>query len=87
MTVETHPSDPARNLDADEALAGPVEAAFVTGDACRPCARYDADRQGGQAVEREPPSALGENGNPELATVMKVAKALGLKIGVALAAQ
>jgi probable addiction module antidote protein len=96
MPVETRPYDSARYLDSDEAVAAYMEAAFETGDAAFIAHAFGiAARARGMTqiakdagLSRESLyRALGENGNPELATVLKVAKALGLRIGVTVAAE
>jgi probable addiction module antidote protein len=94
MTVETRPFDPTRYLDSDEAIDGFLEEAFETGDAAfiaqalgvvakaRGMTRIAKDA----GLSRESLyRALGENGNPAFATVLKVAKALGLRLTVAAA--
>ena len=96
MAVETRPYDPARYLDSDEAVAAFVEEAFETGDAAfiahalgiAARARGMTQIAKDAGLSRESLyRALGENGNPELATVLKVAKALRLRIGVTVAAE
>ena len=89
MPVETRPYDSARYLDSDEAVAAYMEAAFETGDAAFIAHAFGiAARARGMTqiakdagLSRESLyRALGENGNPEFSTVLKVAKALGLRL-------
>jgi probable addiction module antidote protein len=96
MALETRPFDPVRYLDSDEAVAVFVEEAFETGDAAfiAHALGIAARARGMTQVAREAGlsreslyRALGEGGNPEFATVLKVAKALGLRIGVSVAAE
>ena len=91
MPVETRPYDSARYLDSDEAVAAYMEAAFETGDAAFIAHAFGiAARARGMTqiakdagLSRESLyRALGENGNPEFSTVLKVAKALGLRLAV-----
>ena len=96
MAIETCPYDSAELLDTPEAIAAYLEAAFETGDpafiakafgiAARARGMTQIARDAGLSRESLY-RALGENGNPELATVLKVAKALGLRIGVSVAAE
>jgi len=89
MPLETHPYDSARHLDSDEAVAAYMEAAFETEDpafivhafaiAARAKGMTQIAKDAGLSRESLY-RALGENGNPELATVLKVAKALGLRL-------
>jgi probable addiction module antidote protein len=96
MPVETRPYDSARYLDSDEAVAGYLEGAFETGDPAFIAHAFGvvARARGMTQIAKDAGlsreslyRALGENGNPELATVLKVAKALGLKLGVKVAAE
>jgi probable addiction module antidote protein len=88
MPLETYPWDPTPYLDSDEAIAAYMEAAFETEDpafivhpfgiAARAKGISQIAKDAGlsrESLDR----ALGENGNPEFATVLKVAKALGLR--------
>jgi probable addiction module antidote protein len=96
MPLKTFPYDSARYLDSDEAIAGYLEAAFETGDApfivkafgtvARARGMTQIAKDAGLSRESLY-RALGEGGNPEFATVLKVAKALGLRIGVSVAAE
>jgi probable addiction module antidote protein len=95
MPLETLPYDSAEFLDSPEAVAAYLEEAFETADAAfiaralgiaaRARGMTDIAREAGLSRESLY-RALGENGNPEFATVLKVAKALGLKLGVKTAA-
>jgi len=89
MTVETHPYDSARYLDDDETIAAYMDEAFKTADpafithalgvVARARGMTQIARDAG--VSRESLyRALGENGNPEFATVVKVMRALGLRL-------
>ena len=89
MPLETFPYDSAALLDSDEAVAAYMEAAFETGDAAFIAHAFGvAARAKGMTqiakdagLSRESLyRALGDNGNPEFATVLKVAKALGLRL-------
>ena len=89
MTGKTRPFDPARYLDSGEAIAAFLDEAFKTGDAAFISHAFGiAARARGMTqiakdagLSRESLyRALGEGGNPEFATVLKVAKALGLKL-------
>jgi probable addiction module antidote protein len=96
MPVETYPYDSARYLDSDEAVAEYLEAAFETDDpafiahafgiAARAKGMTQIAKDAGLSRESLY-RALGDNGNPEFATVLKVAKALGLKLSVRTAAE
>jgi probable addiction module antidote protein len=89
MPLETFPYDSAALLDSDETVAAYMEAAFETGDAAFIAHAFGvAARAKGMTqiakdagLSRESLyRALGDNGNPEFATVLKVAKALGLRL-------
>ena len=91
MSLKTYPFDPARYLDSDEAIAAFMDEAFETGDAAFITHAFGvaARARGMTQIAREAGlsreslyRALGENGNPEFATVLKVAKALGLRLAV-----
>ena len=92
MTLKTTPFDPAEYLDDDEAVAAYIEEALATndvgfitkaiGDVAR--ARGMAQIAKDSDLSRESLyRALGVDGNPEFATVLKVLKALRLKLVVA----
>lgn len=91
MTVKTRPFDPTRYLDSDEAIAGFLEEAFETGDASFIVHAFGvvARARGMTQIAKDAGlsreslyRAVGENGNPEFSTVLKVAKALGLRLAV-----
>ncbi|HVT19537.1 MAG TPA: addiction module antidote protein [Thermoanaerobaculia bacterium] len=81
--------DPAAHLDSDEAMAAYLGAALEDGDpAVVTAALGDIARAKGMTrVARKAGlgreslyKALSPNGNPELATVLRVVEALGLKL-------
>ena len=89
MPVETRPYDSARYLDNDESIAGYLEAAFETDDPAFIAKAFGviARARGMTQIAKDAGlsreslyRALGENGNPEFSTVLKVAKALGLRL-------
>jgi probable addiction module antidote protein len=91
MSVKTYPFDPARYLDTPDAVAAFMEEAFETGDAAfitralGIAARARGMTQIAKAAGLSRESlyrALGEGGNPEFSTVLRVAKALGLRLAV-----
>jgi probable addiction module antidote protein len=89
MTLRTKPFDPARYLDSPAAIAAYLEEAFEIGDPA-----FIADALGVVArahgmtqVAKESGlgreslyKALSPQGHPELATVMKVMRTLGLRL-------
>lgn len=89
MTPETTPFDPADYLDDDAAMAGYLTDALETGD---PAFIADAlgvvARAKGMSRVSEKAGlsreslyrALSDKGNPELGTVLKILKALGLRL-------
>lgn len=91
MSVETRPFDSARYLDSAEAVAAYVDEAFQTGDAAfiahalgvAARARGMTEVAKAAGLSRESLyKALSDKGNPEFATVLRVAGALGLRVGV-----
>ena len=92
MVLKTKPFDPAHYLDSPVAIAAYLEDAFETGDAT-----FIADALGVVArahgmtlVAKESGlgreslyKALSPDGCPELATVVKVMRTLGLRLSVA----
>lgn len=88
MRTKTQPFDPAEHLGTPEAQVEYISAALETGDPA-----FIADRLGVVArargmsqlardagLSRESVyKALSADGNPELATIMKVVQALGVK--------
>jgi probable addiction module antidote protein len=94
MPVVTRPYDSARYLDSDEAIAAFLEAAFETDDPAFIAHAFGivARARGMTQIAKDAGlsreslyRALGEAGNPEFATILKVAKALGLRLTVAAA--
>lgn len=90
--TETRPYDSARYLDTAEAQAEYLTAAFETGDptfiaqAIGTVARARGMTQIAKDAGLSRESlyrALGPNGNPELATMMRVLHALDLRLSVA----
>jgi probable addiction module antidote protein len=89
MVVRTRPFDPAEYLDDDKAIAAYISEALETGDVS-----FFADALGVVARARGMSQiasesnlsreslyrALSSEGNPELATVINVMKALGLRL-------
>ena len=92
MATKTRAFDAARYLDSPEALMEYLDAALETGDAAfiarslgviaRARGMTDVARETGLGRESLY-KALGENGNPELTTVLRVLKVLGLRLSVA----
>jgi probable addiction module antidote protein len=89
MPLKTTPFDPAELLDSDEAVTTYLDAAFEEGDpALIAAALGDVARAKGMTqmardtgLSRESLyRALSVEGNPELGTVLRVVKALGLKL-------
>lgn len=87
--TKTLPWDPAQHLESEEDMAGYLEAALEEGDpALVAAALGDIARAKGMTqlardtgLGRESLyKALSPSGNPELATVMKVVAALGLRL-------
>lgn len=90
--VKTRPFDPAEFLDDDAAIASYLSEALETGDeafaadalgvVARAKGMREVAREAG--VSRESLyRALSAGGNPEFATVLRVVRALGLKLSVA----
>ena len=89
--VRTRPWDPAEHLTSKADIAAYLEAAMQDGDpALITAALGDVARASGMAkvarksgLARESLyKALSPTGNPEFATVLKVMRALGLKLSV-----
>jgi probable addiction module antidote protein len=89
MPAETKPWDPAVHLDTEEAVIAYLDAAFEDGDpALMAAALGDVARSRGMSrIAREAGltreglyRALSHDGDPELATVMKVFSALGVRL-------
>lgn len=81
--------DPAQHLDTPEAMAAYLEAALLDGDPALVAAALGdiARAKGMSKVARESGlgreslyKALSEDGNPELATLLRVVAALGLQL-------
>jgi probable addiction module antidote protein len=89
MTVETKPWNAEATLDTLERIALYLEAAFedgdpaliaaAIGDAARAYGMTQLSKDSGLAREALY-RALSEDGNPELATVLKVLKVFGLRL-------
>ena len=91
MALKTTPWDASEHLDSEDAIAAYLEAAFEDGDPKLIAAALgDVARSRGMTevaaragLSRESLyRALSQNGNPELATILKVTKALGLRVSV-----
>ena len=89
--IKTRPFDPAKYLTTPEAIAAYLEDAFesadatIIADALGVVARASGMSKVAKAsgLGRESLyKALSADGNPELATVVKVMRALGLKLAV-----
>lgn len=87
--TETRPWDAAEHLETEEDMAAYLEAALEEGDASLVAAALgDIARAKGMTwIARETGlgreslyKALAPEGNPELATVLKVVRSLGLKL-------
>ena len=90
--IKTRPFDPVEYLDSDEAIAAYIEEALDVGD---PVFIADAlgvvaRARGMSQIAKETGlgreslyKALSSDGNPEFATVLRVLKALGLRLSVA----
>jgi len=89
MAIKTTPYDSAEYLDSDEAIAAyidealgsadPAHIAYALGIVARAKGMTEIAR--GAGVSREHLyRALKETGNPELSTVVRVLKALGLRL-------
>ena len=91
MALETKPWDVAEHLQDEEAMAAYIEAVLEDGDPALVAAAIgDIARARGMAqIARETwrsreslYRALSDRGNPELATLMGVLKAMGLQLSV-----
>lgn len=91
MALETKPWDVAEHLQDEEAMAAYIEVVLEDGDPALVAAAIgDIARARGMAqIARETGRsreslyrALSDRGNPELATLMGVLKALGLQLSV-----
>jgi len=93
--TQTHPWDVVQHLETDEDMAAYLEAALEDGDpAVVAAALGDIARAKGMTqLARETGlgreslyKALSPNGNPEFATVLKIVRALGLRLHATTAA-
>jgi probable addiction module antidote protein len=91
MPLEAKPWDAADHLDSDAAVAAYLEAAFAEADPSLIAAALGdvARAQGMSSVAQEAGlsreslyKALSPEGNPELATVLRVLRALGMRLSV-----
>ena len=91
MALKTTRWDASEFLDSDEAVAAYLNAAFEEGDPTLIAASigHVAKAKGMSQIARETGlsreslyRALGDGGNPELATMTKVMRALGMRIQV-----
>jgi probable addiction module antidote protein len=89
MTVKTTRFDAASYLDTEERQAAYIDAALETGDAgfVRDALGIVARARGMGTIAKNAGlnreslyKALGETGNPEFATVMRIVQALGLTL-------
>jgi len=89
MKIETRPFDPAEYLDTPEGIEAYLEDAFASGDpgeitdALGVVARAVGMTQLADRTGLSRPAlykALSRDGNPEFATIVKVASALGFKL-------
>ena len=89
MTIETRPFDPAVYLDSPEALLAYLDGAFADGDASEIADALGvvARARGMTHLAEETGltrqalyKALSSEGNPEFATVLKVIRALGMRL-------
>jgi len=87
--TETRPWDPAEHLETEEDMAAYLEAALEEGDSALVAAALGdiARAKGMTQIARETGlgreslyKALSPEGNPELATLLKVVRALGLRL-------
>ena len=94
--VKTRPFDPARYLDSPEMIAMYLEEAFETGDPVFIAAALGTVSRAHGMTDVAKATGLGREslykalsaaGNPELATVLKVVAALGLRLSVERAAK
>ena len=92
MTIATKPWDAAEFLDSDVDVRHYLEAAFEDGDPAliRHAFNAVARARGMTSLARETGisrealyKAFGENGNPTLDTLIKVTRALGVRLAVA----
>jgi probable addiction module antidote protein len=77
--TKTVPYDVAEQLRTPEEMAAYLDAARALGDIARAKGMSQVARDAGLSRESLY-KALSENGNPSFATVLKVAKALGIRL-------
>lgn len=91
MALETFPWDVTEHLDSEEAIAAYLDAVFEDGDPKLIAAAIgDVARARGMSEIAEKSGlsreslyrALSSDGNPEMATVLKVMRALGMRVSV-----
>ena len=89
MTIETRPFDPATYLDSPEGMLAYLDGAFADGDAgeISDALGVVARARGMSQLAEETGltrqalyKALSSDGNPEFATILKVIRALGLRL-------
>jgi probable addiction module antidote protein len=89
MTIESRPFDPAAYLDSPEAMLAYLDGAFADGDAgeIADALGVVARARGMSQISEETGltrqslyKSLSSDGNPEFATVLKVIRALGLRL-------
>src|ERR1700678_1997825 len=92
MKIKLKPFDVAKHLDSEEMIQAYLDAAFEIGDPAYVAqaigtiarARGMSNVAKGSGLSRESLyKALGPNGNPELATVLRVIQSMGLRLSVA----
>ena len=90
MTLKTYAFDSSRYLETAEDIAEFIDEAFQTGDPAFIAHAFGvvARAKGMTQIAKDAGlsreslyKALSETGNPELATVLRVAKSLGLRLG------
>ncbi|CAA9345285.1 MAG: FIG045511: hypothetical antitoxin (to FIG022160: hypothetical toxin) [uncultured Microvirga sp.] len=89
MPIETFPYDTARYLDTDDAVAAYIEAVLEDGDPALVAEAIGvvARARGMSEIARETGlsreslyRSLSKQGNPEFATILKVLKAVGVRL-------
>ncbi len=92
MALETTRFDIAEHLDSEEAIAAYLDVVFEDGDPAeiRRAIGHVARAKGMSALSKDSGisrealyKAFGDNGNPTLDTLLKVTKALGVRLAVA----
>lgn len=91
MTLQTTRWDITEHLDSEEAIAAYLDAVFEDGDAAeiRRAIGHVARARGMTALAKDSGlarealyKAFGDNGNPTLDTLLKVTKALGVRLAI-----